>query len=81
LAPVSRPDSGLPGSRTARKTGTAQLTKENRRVSHGYTRTCIAVLALGIGANTAIFSVIHLVILTPLPYPNPSSLAVVGGSA
>jgi putative ABC transport system permease protein len=47
------------------------------RRSPGYALTCIAVLALGIGANAAIFSVIYSVILKPLPYPDPSRLALV----
>ena len=42
--------------------------------SPAYALTCVAVLALGIGANTAIFSVVHSVILTPLPYPDASRL-------
>src|ERR1700733_16124160 len=47
------------------------------RRSPAYALTCIAILALGIGANAAIFSVIYAVILKPLPYPDPSRLVMV----
>ena len=53
--------------------------RELRR-SPGFTATVVVVLALGIGANTAMFGVVHGVLIRPLPYPDADAIVRVGES-
>lgn len=47
------------------------------RANPGFALAAVLTITLGIGANTAIFSVVNGILLQPLPYPDPDRLAMV----
>src|ERR1700735_4328255 len=48
------------------------------RKSPGFSATAVLTLALGIGANTAIFTLVDSIMLRPLPYPEQNRLMRIG---
>src|SRR5262249_1832575 len=73
---LHREERGFPGlGQIVRDT---RYTLRKLRRSPGFTAAAILMLALGMGATTAIFSIMEGVLLRPLPFPEPEQLVVLG---
>jgi putative ABC transport system permease protein len=86
---VSAIDAQLRAERESRERGRARTDRAHElamdmrfalrtlRKNIGFTAATLATLALGLGAATAVFTVVNGVLLRPLPYPDPSRLAMI----